>query len=122
MNNGSPSTTVTPEPEPTPVPTPTPDPTPAPSTPEPTPEVTPQPTPDSTPDTTELPSIDENIFRSIRNISVSEDGSKITIEGIGAFMNIEGASLNSVKHTLILANEQTGVKKLSCLQKRKKEL
>lgn len=108
LNNGSPSTTVTPEPEPTPVPTPTPDPTPAPSTPEPTPEVTPQPTPDSTPDTTELPSIDENIFRSIRNISVSEDGSKITIEGIGAFMNIEGASLNSVKHTLILANEQTG--------------
>ncbi|MEE1410913.1 MAG: glucosaminidase domain-containing protein [Bulleidia sp.] len=108
LNNGSPSTTVTPEPEPTPVPTPTPDPTPAPSTPDPTPEVTPQPTPDSTPDTTELPSIDENIFRSIRNISVSEDGSKITIEGIGAFMNIEGASLNSVKHTLILANEQTG--------------
>ncbi len=108
LNNGSPSTTVTPEPEPTPVPTPTPDPTPAPSTPEPTPEVTPQPTPDSTPDTTELPSIDENIFRSIRNISVSEDDSKITIEGIGAFMNIEGASLNSVKHTLILANEQTG--------------
>ena len=108
LNNGSPSTTVTPEPDPTPVPTPTPDPTPAPSIPEPTPEVTPQPTPDSTPDTTKLPSIDENIFRSIRNISVSEDGSKITIEGIGAFMNIEGASLNSVKHTLILANEQTG--------------
>ena len=108
LNNGSPSTTVTPEPEPTPVPTPTPDPTPAPSTPDPTPEVTPQPTPDSTPDTTELPSIDENIFRSIRNISVSEDGSKITIEGIGAFMNIEEANLNSVKHTLILANEQTG--------------
>lgn len=110
LNNGSPSTTVTPEPEPepTPVPTPTPDPTPAPSTPEPTPEVTPQPTPDSTPDTAELPSIDQNIFRSIRNISVSEDSSKITIEGIGAFMNIEEANLNSVKHTLILANEQTG--------------
>lgn len=103
LTNGSPSNTVTPDPEPTPEPTPsTPEPTP--STPEPTPTPS-EPSEDDSSNT--LPAVDKNIFRSVRKISVDEDNSEITVEGIGVFMNIDSATMDSVKHTLILVNEET---------------
>lgn len=108
LNNGSPSTTVTPEPEQTPVPTPTPDPTPAPSTPAPTPEVTPQPTPDSTPDTeNSLPAEDLNVKRSVDKVSVNKEEGTITIEGMGLYLNRDAKMDGSVVHTLLLVNEET---------------
>ena len=106
LNNGTPVQSST-EPETTPEPevTPTPEPS---VEPEETPEPSVDPEPTTTPETEEEIITDNKITKSVDSISISDDQETLTIEGRAFYLNKDASLDGSVKHTVLLVNDDTG--------------